>query len=75
MPKSGRSLPDLKTLKTRPTLKPMEAFALLGCGRTKGYEMVRRGEFPVPVLRIGRNIRIPTEPLLELLRRRTIPAA
>jgi predicted DNA-binding transcriptional regulator AlpA len=52
---------------TRPTIKPEEAFRLLGCGRTSGYEMIRQGTFPVPVLRLGRTIKIPTAPLLELL--------
>jgi len=51
----------------RPTIKPEEAFALLGCGRTNGYEMIRAATFPVPVLRLGRTIRIPTAPLLEVL--------
>jgi hypothetical protein len=51
----------------RPTIKPEEAFALLGCGRSSGYEQIRQGAFPVPVLRLGYKIRIPTAPLLELL--------
>ncbi len=51
----------------QPTLSAEEAFRLLGCGRTSGYEMIRRDEFPVPVLHLGRVIRIPTAPLLELL--------
>ena len=29
-----------------PTLKPEEAFALIGVGRTAGYEMIRRDEIP-----------------------------
>src|SRR6266704_412389 len=51
----------------QPTLSAEEAFRLLGCGRTSGYEMIRRDEFPVPVLHLGRVIRIPTAPLLEPL--------
>jgi predicted DNA-binding transcriptional regulator AlpA len=51
----------------RPTIKPQEAFRLLGCGQTNGYEQIRQGTFPVPVLRLGRVIKIPTAPLLELL--------
>jgi predicted DNA-binding transcriptional regulator AlpA len=62
---SGRAtIPDPKV---RPTIKAEEAFALLGCGRSNGYEMIRSGTFPVPVLRLGQRIRIPTAPLLELL--------
>jgi excisionase family DNA binding protein len=43
------------------------AARLLGIGRTISYALVRDGSFPVPVLRVGRLIRIPTAPLLELL--------
>ena len=43
------------------------AGAILGIGRTKAYEMVREGNFPVPVLRIGRRIVVPTPPILTLL--------
>jgi predicted DNA-binding transcriptional regulator AlpA len=51
----------------RPTISAEEAFVLLGCGRTSGYDMLRAETFPVPVLRLGHKIRIPTAPLLELL--------
>ncbi len=51
----------------RPTLKAEEAFALLGLGKWAGYELIRQGGFPVPVLRLGYKIKIPTAPLLELL--------
>jgi hypothetical protein len=43
------------------------AGAILGIGRTKAYEMVREGNFPVPVLRLGRRILVPTLPILTLL--------
>jgi hypothetical protein len=39
----------------------------LGIGRTKAYETVRGGNFPVPVLRVGRRILVPTLPILALL--------
>ncbi|MFJ5302279.1 hypothetical protein [Streptomyces sp. NPDC088350] len=39
----------------------------LGIGRTRAFELVRRGEFPVPVLRFGTTWRVPTAPLLHLL--------
>jgi hypothetical protein len=41
--------------------------SLLGLGRTTAYKLVRRGEWPTPILRIGRQIKIPTAPLRELL--------
>jgi len=39
----------------------------LGLSRTAAYELIRTGEWPTPVFRLGRLIRIPTEPLLRLL--------
>ena len=43
------------------------AGAILGIGRTKAYEMVREGNFPVPVLRLGRRIVVPLSTILTLL--------
>jgi hypothetical protein len=43
------------------------AGAILGIGRTKAYEMVREGSFPVPVLRMGRRVLVPTPSILTLL--------
>ena len=44
-----------------------QAAALLGVGRTTAYRLVHDGQWPTPVLRLGRLIKIPTQPLLELL--------
>jgi excisionase family DNA binding protein len=43
------------------------AAALLGVGRTTAYKLVHDGQWPTPVLRLGRLIKIPTQPLLALL--------
>jgi len=43
------------------------AARLLGVGRTVAYELVRTGRWPTPVIRVGRLIRVPSAPLLELL--------
>ena len=48
-----------------PTLKPVEAFDLLGVGRTSGYELIRKGE--LPVLRLGGKLLVPTAHLLRLV--------
>ena len=40
---------------------------LLGVSRGAAYELVRTGRWPTPVLRLGRLIKIPTAPLLDLL--------
>jgi hypothetical protein len=49
------------------TLDVPEAARLLGIGRTAAYELIRTGEWPTPVLRLGRRVIVPTVPLLALL--------
>jgi hypothetical protein len=44
-----------------------QAARLLGIGRTLAYELVRTDQWPTPVLRVGRLIKIPSRPLLELV--------
>ncbi|MGI5456074.1 hypothetical protein ACQEWB_23420 [Streptomyces sp. CA-249302] len=39
----------------------------LGLGRSKGYELAKRGEYPCKVLRLGNAYRVVTANLLELL--------
>jgi hypothetical protein len=51
----------------QPTVGVDEAAALLSCSTWAAYEAIRRGDFPVPVLKVGRKIRIPTMPLLRQL--------
>ena len=50
-----------------PAIDLPAAARLLGIGRTSAYELVRTNAWPTPVLRLGRLIRIPSAPLLELL--------
>lgn len=54
-----RALPAVVDLPT--------AARALGVGRSAAYELVRLGAWPTPVLRLGRLIRVPSAPLLELL--------
>jgi hypothetical protein len=44
-----------------------EAAAMLGIGHNVARQLIAAGEFPVPVLRLGRNYRVPTAPLKRLL--------
>jgi predicted DNA-binding transcriptional regulator AlpA len=39
----------------------------LGLGRSTGYELARRGEFPCRVLHVGSSYRVPTAELLHTL--------
>lgn len=58
------ALPDPES---RPCLSADEAFAQLGIDRTTGYRAIRDGTFPVPVIRVGRLIRVPTAALRRAL--------
>lgn len=40
---------------------------ILGIGRTKAYELVKHGEFPAKVLRVGRCYKVSVPALLKLL--------
>ena len=51
-------------------LKATEAAKLLGLGRSKVFAMVAAGE--LPVIRIGRSVRIPRQALERWIRDRTI---
>jgi predicted DNA-binding transcriptional regulator AlpA len=50
-----------------PVLDVPTAARLLGIGRTAAYQLVKQDQWPTPVIRIGRLIRVPTAPLLALL--------
>ena len=54
-----RALPAVVDLQT--------AGQVLGMGRTLSHELARRGQFPVPVLRLGHRYRVPTSALIALL--------
>lgn len=58
------SLPDPAS---RPCITADEAFAHLGIERNTGYRAIRAGTFPLPVIRVGRVIRVPTAALRSLL--------
>jgi hypothetical protein len=45
----------------------LTAARALDLGRTKAYDLARRGEFPCQVRRFGDTYRVPTAALLELL--------
>lgn len=50
-----------------PVLRVEEAARVLRIGRGTAYDLIRRDEFPVPVLRFGRRVVVPRRALLELL--------
>jgi hypothetical protein len=43
------------------------AGSILGLSRTQAYEAVKADRFPVPVIRVGRRLIVPTAPIRRLL--------
>jgi len=50
-----------------PVVDVLTAAAILGIGRTAAYELIRIGQWPTPILRLGKLIRVPCAPLLDLV--------
>lgn len=61
------SLTQDQILTLPPVVDVPTAAAVLGVGRSAAYELIRCGQWPTPVLRLGKLIRVPTAPLLELV--------
>ena len=49
-------------------LRPEEAAKMLGLGRSKIFQMLAAGD--LPVVRIGRSVRVPSDELRDWIRRR-----
>jgi hypothetical protein len=59
--------PDaVRNLGVRTTV-PIAGEILAGLSATQSYEMAKRGEFPVPVVKVGRRLVVPVAPILRLL--------
>ncbi|NAZ85844.1 DNA-binding protein [Kineococcus indalonis] len=59
---------DLEQIRTLPPVVDVPtAAAVLGIGRTAAYELIRTDNWPTPVVRLGKLIRVPTAPLLDLV--------
>ncbi|GAB3544360.1 helix-turn-helix domain-containing protein [Arthrobacter tumbae] len=50
-----------------PSMDLEAACKALGISRVTGYRLVKAGEFPCPVVRLGRVIRVPKPGLLRVL--------
>ena len=51
------------------------AFEYLGIDRTTGYRAIKDDRFPIPVIRVGRLIKVPTAPLARMLAGEAEPVA
>jgi excisionase family DNA binding protein len=67
IPSARRTRPMIPDPAVRPVMTAEEAFAELGIDRSTGYKAIRDGTFPLPVIRVGRLIRVPTASLRRLL--------
>ena len=47
---------------------PTAGEILAGLCRDEAYRSVKRGDFPVPVVKVGRRLVVPVAPILQLLR-------
>jgi len=64
----GQSSDDVEQMRNLPpVVDVLTAAAILGIGRTAAYELIRVGQWPTPILRLGKLIRVPSAPLLELV--------
>lgn len=52
-----------------------EAAAVLGIHSDTAYELLRRGEFPVPTVKVGRSIKVPRLPLMRFVETGTVEVA
>jgi excisionase family DNA binding protein len=55
------------TSETTGTVSVEVAARLLGVSRTTAYRLAADGQFPVPVLRVGRSLRVPAALLADAL--------
>jgi predicted DNA-binding transcriptional regulator AlpA len=53
--------------KAGPTVDVSTAARALGIGRTAAYDIIKRGQFPARVIRVGRSVRVVTADLIALL--------
>ena len=56
---------DLRLLP--PVLDVTSAARVLGMGKSTAYDLIKSGQWPTPILHLGKMIRIPTDPLLRLV--------
>jgi hypothetical protein len=58
---------DVRALGVRTTV-PIAGAIIAGLCKDESYRMAARGEFPVPVVKVGKNrLVVPTAPILRLL--------
>ncbi len=66
-PAKRRSRTGMVKVMQRQTCTVEEAAEVLGISRTSAYDLIRRGVFPAPTIKLGRRIVVPARPLQRLL--------
>jgi hypothetical protein len=56
---------DIRALGTKTNLRT--AASIFGIGRTKAFDLARKGTFPVPLIRVGHVYVVPVAPILRAL--------
>lgn len=51
----------------RLTVDCLVAFRLIGVSRNTGYSLIKRGEFPLPVIKAGKRLLVPKIAITKLL--------
>jgi hypothetical protein len=57
----------LEAIRSQPTVNVDIACRALSVSPWAGYQAIKRGDFPVPTLSVGRRIVVPTAPLRRAL--------
>jgi excisionase family DNA binding protein len=66
--KAGRHVPSLEEIRTGPPMLDIPPVAaVLRISKSYFYELIKRGEAPVRVVRVGSRYRVPRSALLALL--------
>jgi predicted DNA-binding transcriptional regulator AlpA len=65
--KTAAALTEAEVLALPAMATAAQAFAALGIGRDLGYQLIRQAEFPLPVVPLGRAIRVRRVDILAFL--------
>jgi excisionase family DNA binding protein len=64
---AGRMAQARRALMEDLTISVPDAAMLLGFSKNHAYNTIEEGSFPVPTIKVGRSIRVPTRALREAL--------
>jgi excisionase family DNA binding protein len=62
-----RVIAAMRTARTETTLSIQQAALCLGISASTAYRLAEKGRFPVAILRIGGQYKVPSRPLLQAL--------